>query len=91
MHVSKNKLFFTFLLFLFLAQANNYKWDLELSSDITGGVIIDNNYAYITSRNTLSRINLIEQKTEWEVLTSETTLEPIKYGGMILVPVRNRK
>jgi hypothetical protein len=91
MHVSKNKLFFTFLLFLFLAQANNYKWDLELSSDITGGVIIDNNYAYITSRNTLSRINLIEQKTEWEVLTSETTLEPIKYGGMILVPVREGK
>lgn len=91
MHVSKNKLIFTFLLFLFLAQANDYKWDLELSSDITGGVVIDNNYAYITSRNTLSRINLIEQRTEWEVITTETTLEPIRFGGMIMVPVREGK
>ena len=91
MHVSKNKLFFTFLLFLFLAQASDYKWDLELGTDITGGIVIDNNYAYVTSRNTLTRINLIEQKTDWETQTVQTTLEPIRYGGMIIVPVMEGK
>ncbi len=91
MHISKNKLLISLLLFLFLAHANDYKWDIELSSDITGGIIIDNNYAYVTSRNTLTRINLIEQKTDWETQTIETTLEPIKYGGMIIVPVMEGK
>lgn len=91
MHISKHKFIFTFLLFLFLAHAEDFKWDLELDSDITGGIIIDNNYAYVTSMNTLTRINLIEQKTDWETQTVKTTLEPIKYGGMIIVPVREGK
>lgn len=90
MHGS-SKLIFLFLTFLFLVQANDYKWDIELGTDITGGVIIDNNYAYVTSRNTLTRINLIEQKSEWEIQTEKTTMEPIRYGGLILVPVMEGK
>ena len=91
MHISKNKFILTFLLFLFFLQAEDYKWDLDLGTDITGGIVIDNNYAYVTSRNTLTRINLIEQKTEWETQTSSSTMEPIKFGGMIIVPVREGK
>ncbi len=73
------------LLFSSLAFADRMKWSADLGKDVTGGLIVDGNYIYATTMDTLYKLDVVDGKTIWTLQLKGTLLRPVKAGSTIIV------
>ncbi|MCX8200052.1 MAG: PQQ-binding-like beta-propeller repeat protein [Candidatus Micrarchaeota archaeon] len=74
------------LLLATAAYADRMKWSADLNRDITGGLIIDGGYIYVTALDMLYKIDILDGRTIWTLQLKGTLLKPVKMESIIIVP-----
>ncbi|MEM4331999.1 MAG: PQQ-binding-like beta-propeller repeat protein [Candidatus Micrarchaeia archaeon] len=67
------------------AYADRIKWSAGLDRDVTGGLIVDSGYIYVTALDTLYKIDIIDGKTIWALTLKGTLLKPVKSESLVIV------
>ncbi|MGB9635151.1 MAG: PQQ-binding-like beta-propeller repeat protein [Candidatus Micrarchaeia archaeon] len=83
-HSLSSCIILTLLLFS-LASANRIKWTSDLNADVTGGILVDGDYIYVSSLDSLSKLQLSDGKIIWSMQLKGTLLNPVKIGSLLVL------
>ncbi len=72
------------LIFSSCAFADRVKWSSYYNADVTGGILVDSNYIYLSAMDSLSKLQMQDGKTIWSIQLKGRLLKPVKAGSFIV-------